>query len=130
MGAINRWKDAIYNDLQARMEWSVNSARTGAHHHPVAKVNGDDTQQVLEISAAAGSSVTLDATGSTDPDGNSLSYSCSFYREPKRVFSRAVEALADGVAVGSSCQPNDIQSESAETTHARPASASRGHAPE
>ena len=41
-----------------------------ANHHPVAVVNGDRSRNVLELSAAPGAVVKLDATGSSDPDKN------------------------------------------------------------
>lgn len=46
-----------------------------ANHHPIAVVNGDASRRVLELSAAPGSSLMLDAAGSNDPDQNALSYS-------------------------------------------------------
>jgi hypothetical protein len=80
--AINRWKNHIHNDLAARMDWSVADKYAAANHHPVAIVNGDSTREVLEVPAATGSSVTLDAAGSSDPDSDKLSYSWYFYKEP------------------------------------------------
>jgi hypothetical protein len=82
VAAIKRWKEHIYSDLAARMDWTVADKYTSANHHPVAVVNGDTSKQVLEVSASAGTTITLDAAGSNDPDRNSLSYSWSFYKEP------------------------------------------------
>ena len=80
--SISRWKEAIQNDFQARMDWSVTSSYSGANHHPVAILNGDVTRRVLEISAVAGSSVQLSAVGSSDPDDDGLNYSWWFFEEP------------------------------------------------
>ncbi|MBU1819971.1 MAG: DUF1593 domain-containing protein, partial [Bacteroidetes bacterium] len=80
--AIKRWSDGYNNDFAARMDWSVTHKYAEANHHPVAVLNGDKTRKVLEINAAAGSSIDLKAVGSSDPDGNALSYSWSFYGEP------------------------------------------------
>jgi hypothetical protein len=80
--AISRWSTGYNNDFEARMDWSITSNYSGANHHPIAVVNGDTSRQVLEVSASAGSSADLDAAGSSDPDGNSLSYSWEFYNEP------------------------------------------------
>jgi hypothetical protein len=80
--AISKWKEAIYNDFAVRMDWSITNNYAGANHHPIAVLNGDATRQVLEMTASPGSTVTLDAAGSTDPDHDSLFYSWSFYREP------------------------------------------------
>lgn len=80
--AIKRWSDGYNNDFAARMDWSITSEFQKANHHPVAVLNGDQSRKVLEVNAEAGSSLELNAKGSTDPDGHSLSYSWSFYDEP------------------------------------------------
>ena len=80
--AIKRWSKGYDNDFAARMDWSVTSKYSNANHHPLAIVNGDATRRVLEISVDSGSSVTLSAEGSSDPDKDSLKYSWSCYREP------------------------------------------------
>jgi len=80
--AINRWSEGYNNDFAARMDWSITSKYTDANHHPIAVLNGDHTRQVLEMTATAGSSMELSAAGSSDPDGNSLTYSWTFYDEP------------------------------------------------
>lgn len=79
--ATRRWREAIQNDFLARMIWSINDNYSDANHHPVAVVNGNQTRQIMEMSVAPGTSVTLDATGSFDPDGDSLEYSWFYYKE-------------------------------------------------
>jgi len=79
--AISRWKSAIENDFEARMDWSVTADYDAANHHPVAVVNGDDSRAVLLAKAAPGSVLDLDAGGSSDPDGDALGYSWSVYTE-------------------------------------------------
>lgn len=60
----------IFRDFVARMEW----AETGrGNHNPVAVVNG--AMQTLTIKAYPGETITLDASASNDPDGDSLSFS-------------------------------------------------------
>lgn len=80
--SISRWRDAIANDFAARMDWSVTSNFADANHHPIAVVNGDTSRQVLQVSAAASSSVALSAAGSSDPDRDALTYSWWYYDEP------------------------------------------------
>ena len=82
MDAINRWKQHIYNNLAARMDWCAKSNFADANHHPLAVVNGDSTRQILEMTVSAGSEVTLDTDGSSDPDSDNLSYSWQPYKEP------------------------------------------------
>lgn len=80
--AIGRWSTAIDNDFAARMDWSITSSYSRANHTPIAVLNGNTNKNVLQISAAPGSSVALSAVGSSDPDGNALTYSWSIYKEP------------------------------------------------
>ncbi|WP_084645585.1 nucleoside hydrolase-like domain-containing protein [Marinimicrobium agarilyticum] len=79
---ISRWSSAIHNDFQARMDWSIQSDYSGANHHPKTVVNDNADETVLYMNASAGSSIALSADGSSDPDGDSLTYSWSFYDEP------------------------------------------------
>lgn len=81
-GAIKRWNKGYNNDFEARMDWSITSNYSDANHHPIAILNGDSSRQVIKVSASPGSTVTLRADGSSDPDGDSLNYSWSFYNEP------------------------------------------------
>lgn len=80
--AIKRWSEGYNNDFAARMDWSITSSYGNANHHPVAVLNGDKTRQVLEMTAYPGSSPELNAEGSSDPDGNLLTYSWIYYGEP------------------------------------------------
>lgn len=79
--AIKRWNKGFDNDFAARMDWSITSKYEEANHHPIAVLNGDKTRQVLNNTAKPGSSLKLSAEGSSDPDGNSLTYTWSFYDE-------------------------------------------------
>ncbi|MHC4166344.1 MAG: DUF1593 domain-containing protein [Planctomycetota bacterium] len=73
---VYRWRPDFQNDFQARMDWCV-KAPGRANHCPVAKITGD-----LHRSVRAGEHVVLDASTSTDPDGDQLSYEWFHYREP------------------------------------------------
>ncbi len=73
---VYRWRADFQNDFQARMDWCI-EAPAQANHRPVAKVRGD-----LRCSVRAGEQVVLDASASTDPDGDRLSYEWSHYPEP------------------------------------------------
>jgi hypothetical protein len=69
-----RWREAYQNDFAARMDWCIASKRKDANHHPEAVVNGAKGKSVVSISAKAGKTVTLSAAGSSDPDGDKLTY--------------------------------------------------------
>jgi len=72
-----RWVPASTRSFKNRLLWSIKSPGE-VNHEPVASINGDDTNHILEINRKAGSQLKLDASGSSDPDGDSLSY--TWYR--------------------------------------------------
>ena len=80
--SINRWKQHIWNNLSAKMTWTVTSTCDDANHHPIAIIGKDSTMQIIYLSAESGSKVSLDAGMSYDPDGDNLTYNWCFYQEP------------------------------------------------
>ena len=77
---VYRWRHAYQNDFQARMDWCVKPAKE-ANHTPLAGIRGMLSREVVVLNAAPGRKVPLDASGSSDPDGNKLSYRWYVYRE-------------------------------------------------
>jgi Cellulose-binding Sde182, nucleoside hydrolase-like domain/Cellulose-binding protein Sde0182, C-terminal domain len=77
---VYRWRPAYQNDFQARMDWCVKPAKE-ANHPPLAVFHGNASREIIQLSKAPGANVVLDADGSTDPDGNKLSYRWWIYRE-------------------------------------------------
>lgn len=77
---VNLWGDAIQNDFLARMIWSVTDAYSEVNHHPIAVLNEDATMDILNITVKAGENVKLSAKGSSDPDGDDLSYNWYVHR--------------------------------------------------
>jgi hypothetical protein len=75
-----RWRPAFQADFQARMEWCVKPA-TEANHPPRPVLNADKTLRAMELTVRPGSKVKLSAAGSTDPDGDSLSFRWYVYPE-------------------------------------------------
>jgi hypothetical protein len=73
---IWRWRDAYQNDFAARMDWCLAPYKK-ANHPPVVKLEG-----AHEISVKVGEWMTLDASKSTDPDKNKLSFNWIHYSEP------------------------------------------------
>ena len=72
---IWRWREAYQNDFAARMAWTV-KPYAEANHPPVARL-----AHAERLTARPGEVVTLSAEGSTDPDGDALSYSWFVYNE-------------------------------------------------
>lgn len=73
---IWRWRTAYQNDFVARMNWSITTNFAAANHPPVARL-----RHARELSAKPGEVVHLSAAGSTDPDGNTLTYQWLYYGE-------------------------------------------------
>jgi len=65
---IWRWRQAVQNDFAARMLWTTQPP-SKANHPPLVKL-----AQPSDMRVRGGDWVTLDATASTDPDGDSLSF--------------------------------------------------------
>ena len=73
---IWRWREAYQNDFAARMDWTI-KLYDKANHPPVPKLD-----HPAMITAKPGERVDLSATGSTDPDGDALSFQWFCYEEP------------------------------------------------
>jgi hypothetical protein len=78
--SIWRWRAAYQNDFAARMDWTVKDF-AHANHNPVLVVNEKTGSDAIEMEADAGQTVTLDAAGSSDPDGQTLHYKWWVYAE-------------------------------------------------
>ena len=74
---IWRWRTAYQNDFESRMIWSVTPDYAAANHPPVARLGHART-----LTAKPGEVVKLSAAGSSDPDGDALSYQWIYYKEP------------------------------------------------
>lgn len=77
---IARWAPHFQNDYQARMDWCVNDFDQ-ANHPPHPVLNGDTSLKPIIINAKPGEQITLEATGSSDIDHDSLSYEWRVFPE-------------------------------------------------
>jgi hypothetical protein len=75
---IWRWREAFQHDFAARMAWSTGA---GSNHNPSVVVNGESGKAPVTILTPPGTPVLLDASGTTDPDGNAITYRWYFYPE-------------------------------------------------
>jgi len=70
-----RWIDALQNDFAARADWCVKTYDQ-ANHPPVVEL-----AHALDLKGRAGDTISLSARGSTDPDGDALTYRWWQYEE-------------------------------------------------
>ena len=82
-----RWRDDFQNDFAARMEWCTKPF-SEANHPPVPKLGHPEA-----LTVKSGEGFSLDAGGTTDPDGDSLSFlwfeypEAGSYKKPVRIDS-------------------------------------------
>ena len=72
---IWRWTEALQNDFAARANWCV-QPYAKANHAPVVQL-----AHALDLTARPGATVKLSAKGTSDPDGNALTYKWWQYEE-------------------------------------------------
>lgn len=78
--SVSRWRPAFQKDFMARLDWCIKPYNQ-ANHNPEVVVNGSAGYAPLTINAKRGELIRLDASESTDPDGNSLSCQWFVYNE-------------------------------------------------
>jgi hypothetical protein len=72
---IWRWRSAFQNDFSARIDWTTKAVKD-ANHPPLVKLGHAAT-----LTAKKGATIQLSAEGTTDPDGDALSYEWFYYGE-------------------------------------------------
>jgi hypothetical protein len=83
-----RWRDDFQNDFAARMDWTTKSFEE-ANHPPFPVLDHPDA-----FTVPSGKGFLLSARGTSDPDGDSLSYFWFHYREAGS-FAGAISAGAE-----------------------------------
>lgn len=110
---IWRWRRAFQHEFAARMDWTIKDY-AGANHPPRAVVNGSTGTAVIRIAAEVGKPVTLDASGSSDPDGHRLHFRWFHYGEAGFVPGEALARVSlagtnhpkTTVTVTEACRPS------------------------
>lgn len=75
-----RWRRAFFNDVKGRMDWCKNEFDQ-ANHPPKISINDDASEKIHIYETKKGASVVLDASASTDPDGDKLNFKWWQYPE-------------------------------------------------
>ena len=96
---IWRWRTHFQHDFAARMDWTIKPARD-ANHNPAVVVNGESGKAPVRVEAIAGVPVTISAAGTSDPDGDALSYRWVFYPEAGTGIPGQPVASGPAVAIG------------------------------
>jgi hypothetical protein len=85
---VARWREGYQNEFEARMDWCV-KPHSQANHPPTAVCEGDEGIKILQVSVEPSGRVELSAAGSSDPDGDGLSYRWWVYPEAGSYWSEA-----------------------------------------
>ena len=111
--SIWRWRNEFQNDFAARMDWTVQPF-ADANHPPQPVVNISGSKE-LEVDASVGKPVALDASASSDPDRNRLSFRWFQYDEagydggnfgPAPLFIVSANKARATVTATALCRPN------------------------
>ena len=77
---VSRWRDDFQREFAARLDWCLTDFEN-ANHTPVVVVNGNDQKGLLVIQRKPGEKIKLDASKSSDPDGDNLMFEWEIYPE-------------------------------------------------
>ena len=77
-----------FNDFAARMQWAAEGA---GNRNPVVVINGDDGLKPLKSNGKPGAALAFDASRSSDPDGDSLSFAWWFQEIPGHTVYPAID---------------------------------------
>jgi len=107
---IWRWREAYQNDFAARMDWTIMDF-AHANHNPELVVNGRAGTAPVDLTVDAKETVTLDAAGTKDPDGQALHYKWWVYEEAGLAGTHGADVAISGantqqarIAINSPCR--------------------------
>ncbi len=98
-GTVFRWREDFQNDFAARVQWGSSKSKT-TNHHPIIEIkNFPEDQWTWYRRCMPGNVVHLDATQSSDPDGDHLAYECLIYEEAG-TFSQSEKIIINQESAG------------------------------
>ena len=100
-----RWRPAFQAEFAARAQWCVKPPAE-ANHPPVAVLNGDRTAAAVEMPTRPGALELFSAAGSTDPDGDHLTYRWFVYPEAGS-YGEAVKVAGEDAELAGLMVPAD-----------------------
>ena len=77
---LDRWIPEVKNSFLNRLQYSIKDPDE-VNHEPIAAINGDKTNKIIKIQAKPGEKIKLDASGSSDPDGDKINFRWFYYKE-------------------------------------------------
>lgn len=77
---VARWRSYMQNDFNNRMNWCVKDLKS-ANHPPQIKVNIYSNRQIIELNASTNNHLKIDASETSDPDGDKLFFKWWFYKD-------------------------------------------------
>lgn len=81
---LTRWVEDAKNSFKNRLNYSLKNPDE-VNHEPVPVVNGKNNDEIHVLEIKPGGAVRLDASRSTDPDNDKISYNWFFYPEASTI---------------------------------------------